>query len=239
MSNKIIRKEFQGTVLGVKCRFMDVVQNEETGLILTQRIVTESRRISGYGAEAKIQAELRFDDSCGNRHETFSITAEVKLPRGHDVEACGCLHEEIAIVFPELTPLIKWHLTSTDGPLHYVENTLYHAQDRDCWGLRKGEKRPILGPDKVPSWVPKAHETYVKGHEQPAPIEYEVWCQEGEGKDRDLDAARRCAVWPDATDEELCRDDLRDVLEARLPKIMVEFRKDMETVGFVYPERLK
>lgn len=37
------------------------------------------------------------------------------------------------------------------GALHYVENTCYHASDRDCHGLRKGEKRQIKNGQTVPA----------------------------------------------------------------------------------------
>lgn len=68
-----------------------------------------------------IKAEIRFDDRCRNGHDTFSIT-------GDYYGTGGCIHGEIAEAFPELAPLIKWHLCSTDGPLHYVANTVYHVQ---------------------------------------------------------------------------------------------------------------
>ena len=241
MSNKIVRSEAQVTVFGVQARAHNVVQNTDTGRILNQVISVFGRPIKGYGTNASISVELRFDDSCRNGHESFAITAEVRRPNRRDVEACGCLHEDIARVFPELQPLIKWHLTSTDGPMHYVANTCYHAGDRDCNGLRKGERRPILGPDKVPTWVPKiTPEKYVKGSDQPAPVlvEYELRCREGEGKERDLDAARRAAVWPDATDEELCqeRPQLEAALKARLPALLAEFKQAMLEIGFIYPE---
>jgi hypothetical protein len=29
--------------------------------------------------------------------------------------------------FPELQQYFKWHLTSTDGPMHYIANTIYWA----------------------------------------------------------------------------------------------------------------
>ena len=125
--------------------------------------------------------------------------------------------------------------------MHYVANTCYHAGDQDCYGLRKGERRPILGPDKVSTWVPKiTPEKYVKGTQQPVLVlvEYEPWCREGEGKERDLDAARRAAVWPDATDEELCqeRPQLEAALKARLPALLAEFKQAMLEIGFIYPE---
>ena len=41
-----------------------------------------------------------------------------------------------------------------------------------------------------------------------------------EGKERELDAARRVAIWPEATDEELTAPDLKGRLEARLPALL-------------------
>lgn len=115
------------------CEFTDQWTN--------QRWISEARPIRGYGKGAEIRAEIRFDDSCGNGHNTFAITAEVRRPKARDCDACGCLHDDIAAVFPELAPLIKWHLVSTDGPMHYPANALYHAGDRDCDGLRGQARR--------------------------------------------------------------------------------------------------
>ena len=241
MPNEIVRPEAQVTVFGVQARAHNVVQDTETGRILNQKITVFGRPIEGYGKDAILSVELRFDDSCHNGHETFSISGEVRSPARR--KAGGCLHEDIARVFPELEPLIKWHLTSTDGPMHYIDNTCYHAGDRDYRGLRKGERKPILGPDKVPTWVPKiTPEKYVKGTQQPVPVlvEYELWCREGEGKERNLAAARSCAVWPDATDDELCQERhlLEAALKARLPALLAEFKRVMLEVGFIYPEKV-
>lgn len=143
--NRIIRNEFAGAIVtdagAVNGRFFNVVADMESGRILNQRFTTKSRPISGYGGGAKLRAELRFDDECGNGHETFAITGEIRIPGLRDCEACGCLHDDIARVFPELAPLIRWHLVSTDGPLHYVANTVYLAGDRDFHGKRAGEPR--------------------------------------------------------------------------------------------------
>lgn len=241
MPHEIVRPEQLIAVLGVPATARPVVRIISTGRIIKQVIAANSRPVDGYGTGAMITPKLRFDDECRNGHESFAITADVRFPNRRDVEACGCLHDDIARVFPELAPLIKWHHTSTDGPMHYISGTCYHAGDRDCYGLRAGERKPILGPDKVPIWVPKTMpEKHVKGHEQPASVlvEYELRCREGEGKARDLDAARRTAVWPDATDEELRqeRPQLEAALKARLPALMVEFKQAMLDAGFIYPE---
>ena len=109
------------------------------GLWTRQRWISEARPVSGYDKGATLRAEIRFDDECGNGHNRFAITAEVRVPRRRDIEAGGCLHDDIAAVFPELAPLIRWHLVSTDSPMHYVANTVYHAGDRDHYGRRAGE----------------------------------------------------------------------------------------------------
>ena len=89
------------------------------------------------GIQSSLIVTVRHDDSCGNGHNTFSVTGD--LSEDGEWVAGGCMHEEVAKHFPELKPAIKFHLCSTDGPTHYLENTLYHASDKDCWGRRKGE----------------------------------------------------------------------------------------------------
>lgn len=130
-------------VFGVKARLTHRTRKpgQAAPLWFKQRIVTE-RRPAGpdYPRGCTMYAEIRFDDECGNGHNSFAITGTVINPRRHaDVEACGCMHDDIARVFPELAHLIKWHLCSTDSPMHYVANTVYHASDRDHNGKRKGE----------------------------------------------------------------------------------------------------
>lgn len=71
----------------------------------------------------RLTVELRFDDNCRNGHHTFAATAVLR-ENGKEC-AGGCLHDEIARHFPELAHLLRWHLCSTDGPMHYVANTLY------------------------------------------------------------------------------------------------------------------
>lgn len=281
-----------------------------------QRWVSEYRKVSGYGAGGEMCVEIRFDDECKNGHQSFAITASVYTAasrRRHDIEAGGCMHEAIAKVFPELAPFIKWHLTSTDGPMHYVANAMHFASDADCWGRRKGEasawahvvyfadspvshkikggfakflqsrmqdlgngafcaQPPELGSFQV---VAIAHEsrpgeTYKfapkftfagygeKWHECPFDDEHmaQEWVQAfnlkksvfksvptafSEGKERELDKARRVAIWPEATDAELCADKetLKAALLARLPGLLAEFRTDVEKAGFLWEPETK
>lgn len=81
------------------------------------------------GDEIRVRATVRYDDRCNNGHNTFSITGESKLAWDRwDNGSAGCIHDEIAAAFPELASFIKWHLVSSDGPMHYIANTLYHAK---------------------------------------------------------------------------------------------------------------
>ena len=76
----------------------------------------------------------------GNAHPYFSITGEIYRPYtggslygsiiggGHrySEDSFGCLHEDIKTHFPELAPLIKFHLWDQNGlPMYYVANGLY------------------------------------------------------------------------------------------------------------------
>jgi hypothetical protein len=224
---------------------------ERAGCWTHQRWVSEQRPVQGWGLGAYMTVEAQYDDDCGNGHNTFTITATIRKPKARDIEAGGCLHDEIAQYFPELQPLIKWHLTSADGPMHYIANTLYLAGDADHNGLRAGEVRQIRnGKTGLPAWKltivdADGKETegpakYVDSSEPPADpglrYTYVPWNRVGEGKTRELAHARSAAVWPEATDEQLSapHEELRAALEARLPGLIAEFRAAIESAGFVW-----
>jgi hypothetical protein len=131
------------------------------------------------GSRRSITCDIRYDDQCGNGHNSFSITGHIEdlKIRGKDKWECGgCIHDEIAKHFPEFKHLIKWHLMSSDQPMHYVANSLYHASNRDYNG------------------------------------------------------ARSSAIWGDATIEDFTEEKLL----ARLPKLIEDFKKDIEAIGFIY-----
>lgn len=108
-----------------------------------QKWVSQPRKVKGYSPTSMLRVEIRFDDECNNRHNTFAITGDIAkgacFSSDSALEACGCLHDDIAVTFPELAHLIRWHGVTTDSPLHYIANTVYHAGDRDCYGKRAGE----------------------------------------------------------------------------------------------------
>jgi hypothetical protein len=288
------------TICGVEGRYHGATvdgRNYKPGTFTSQRWGA-TKDIDYHGVRATMHVRLRFDDDCRNGHNTFAMTADVyrRDKRGADggFLSGGCMHEEIAQHFPGLARLAKWHLCSTDGPMHYEANTVHFAGKRDCWGKLKGEPKrwatfvrfgtsPIWHPltPKFAEWLQnpdvrlddleviridklleRDRETFgpkftFGGYEysdiwHKCPFDSEAgaleWAEAlagphefvrrptawGEGKERELDAARRAAVWPDATDEELSAepDELRAALRARLPGLLAEFRADMEACGF-------
>lgn len=131
----------------------------------------QMRRFTGRatvnGEDVEVIAEIRHDDRCGNGHNTFSITGDVyhagKPKTDSNMIACGQVQDYIAEAIPELVPYFKWHLCSTDGPMHYLANALYHASNRDHNGHVAGEPSsyanavkfgefPIVFPIKRPFW---------------------------------------------------------------------------------------
>ncbi len=205
----------------------------------TKTFRADNFRIDGGAGTMKVV--IRWDDQCGNGHNSFSITADIYRDSRH--WCGGCCHNDIELYMPELAHLIKWHHMTSEGPMHYIENTTYHASDKDCWGLRKGESRQIVnGRTKLPAWksaVINDSGKYVDvgrrtidaadKPENDGNIEFIPWCRLGEGKEPNLAAARSCAIWPNATLEQL-QD--KDALKKRLPALMDEFKAVIESIGF-------
>lgn len=254
------------------------------------------------GRKYRLVATVAHNDDCGNWHNTFSVTGVlyrltgITTGRTRWVEEVGaCMHDEIAKRIPHLAPYLKWHLCSTDGPLHYLANTLFHAGDTDCWGKRKGEARqweikikvgndPVLHslgsrfvewlraeysagarifstvevPHKDKSgegyrfapkytfkgylddrceWYQCPFETLDEAKQWESAINFgmlefqKIPTAWGEGSEPNLEAARKCAIWPEATLEQL---QSRGALEDRLPRLMEEFKKAVEELGLVY-----
>lgn len=304
-TSSLVRAETVHAINGVAGRLLALHMPPapwKPGTFANQRWISEKREVEGYGEKALLQVEMRFDDNCRNGHNDFAITGDIRGQYGRDI-AGGCLHDDIARVFPELAPLIKWHLTSTDGPMHYIANAAYHASNRDCWGRVKGQgynfehrikfgnsplTKPLssslykwlvaalefnksalkTNPDYhtfepvavehgksdykyAPKWTLKGYtnewhkcpfDTELEAEEfslalRTLPFEFSsVPTMFSEGKERDFDAARRVANWPEATDEQLSlpKEELTKLLEARLPPVLTDFRRDMEAAGFMW-----
>lgn len=250
-----------------------------------------TKPINYEGHACIIKVTIRYDDECNNGHNTFAITGEIKRQGNYrDCEVCGCIHEEIEKYFPEFQHLIKWHLVSSDSPLHYIANTIYWAKDREYMDKEIGapvrfEKAlkfkdiPLIFDFKnsfydfissVKNWddikiialEPKQEKDgyqfkpkytfegtgsteWYQGEfntlqkatewlEMFKTFDFEVlqipsaW---NEAKEPNLENARDCAKWYDATLEQLQSE---KELKKHLPKIMKEFKKDIEALGFIY-----
>lgn len=300
--------DYEHSILGVPGRFKRLTRKpgQEPQLWFKQDWVSFGRPVSGYGEGGQMFVKIRFDDECGNRKNSFSITADVytnESRRRNDIQAGGCMHDEIAEVFPELAPLIQWHLFDTAGPMHYVGNTCYHASNLHngfaagevCRWEKKikfGEFPVLFKCGKFGEWVaaviqhrkdtlttnPNRRDfeivevPYVKTkpgdydfspkysfddfaskwHECPFDSRAEAeqfkeaikWGFEivripvewSKGKTPNFDAARNCANWPEATDEQLSlpRAELEALLLARLPAMLEEFKKVIAEIGFFW-----
>lgn len=137
----IIREESAHAIHGVNGRMFTLRRPPapwKAGTFASQKWISESRPVKGYEKGAKLTVKMRFDDNCKNGHNDFAITGNITHPRYGDI-AGDCLHDDIRDTFPEIAHLIKWHLTGTTGPMHYVSNTCYLAGDRDCHGHAKGD----------------------------------------------------------------------------------------------------
>lgn len=84
------------------------------------------------GYEYRVTATFELH-SLSDQHPYFSATVAIYercSGRGNKVWIEGSFgpdHETIARLFPRCAPFLKWHLTSTDGPMHYLANGLYWA----------------------------------------------------------------------------------------------------------------
>ena len=281
-------------------------------ILVKNQVKKFTTKIPMGGKQMDLVVEVRWDDCCRNGHNSLGVTGTVydrsaKRRRDQDIMG-GCIHDVILAadgISQEVKDLIPFHLCSSDAPLHYKANVLYHLSEKDCWGKLKGEpkgwdtyavignspikhklqgrmlklvkrlleigeqecyivkveyeKRPgdtynfspkytiLIGSEEAPRW-----------HECPFDLvaEAEQWrdaCLDGlvkleqvvtswgEGKERDLEAARSCAVgcWPEGyelalTDEQLLSDELPAILDARLPILLEEMRRRIEAVGLVW-----
>lgn len=203
--NSVTTKERAGEMFGVSGRFFNVARADNG------RILNQTFKATRYYSEGKnkyaITVCVRFDDECKNGHETFAITADIR-ENGREYMG-GCCHDEIAKHFPELACLIQWHLMSTDGPLHYVANTLYwlgysgwtdgkHNSPPNIEHARSTAVWPNMPESMLAPSLPDDLERKAKLKTAAAPVQYQ--------------------------------------LEARLDGLLIAFRDAMISAGLEYPE---
>ncbi len=213
---------------------MSITAKDLPASVLTKKQVKTFRKDYMEGKDRmSIVAEVRYDDECGNGHNSFAITADIR--RNGREESFGCCHDEVAKHFPDLAPLLKWHLTSSDGPMHYIANSVYHVLEHGpkyAWVYFTGQADPLnIGKAGERLIGYKDAEDARKAEGQPG---YRLVWDEKSSKVRNLDYARSSAVWPDATDEDLTAPGLEQRLIDRHPALMAEFKQAVESLGFVY-----
>lgn len=98
----------------------------------------------------ELDVDIRYDNKCNNGHNTFSITGALRENRR--IEACGCIHDIIAKHAPDVAPYIKWHLTTSEGPLHYLENTTWHAGTWVYKGAKESKERDFEAARHCAVW---------------------------------------------------------------------------------------
>lgn len=85
-----------------------------------------TRDFNEYGEAHTLTVSFGMSYHLGNSAPHFSITSETRKKGRKRIESCGCQHDTTEQVFPELAPLIRWHLTDQNGvPMHYIANGLY------------------------------------------------------------------------------------------------------------------
>lgn len=185
------------------------------------------------GEDVDLIIELRYDDECNNGHNSFSITGSLyKTGKRSDkfLITCGCIHEIIKKLAPEYSKYIKWHLMSSDEPLHYVANTIYWATKQDEHTnfvyLKDNEFnfKELIGIYKDEQIIPLK----IKYGEDNIIVEVK---RSEYNRDANLENARSSAICPDATLEQLQN---KEWLLARLPKLREDFIIAMEELGFTY-----
>jgi hypothetical protein len=111
-------------------------------------VMTGWKVYSRQGTKYRIRATYGLQ-KIGDQDPYVSVTADIQRQAGNNHwydHAGGCCHEEIEAHFPELRPLIKWHLSSLKGPMHYTSNAVYWFEKmagRSKWAPGIGEPDPL------------------------------------------------------------------------------------------------
>ena len=86
------------------------------------------------GCNMKINVHVRLNDDCKNGHYDFSITGDVYRQAGNGrwvEDRCGCIHEDIERLFPQLKKFIPLHLCNYLGHPTYPEaNGQYFIREK-------------------------------------------------------------------------------------------------------------
>lgn len=235
-------------------RIWDTMENK---LATLRRETIET--VDDAGKAVRIVCEYGFDGAFAARHRQLphlSVTVRQYFRTDAGIwrdDVSGACHDIVRRYLPHLADLCTFHLCTSAGPMHYAEDAAFLAGTADHWGLERGEFRQHVDAQGRPAWclvVVGAEEDgsaavhdlarevhYGEKPEEPRRLVWVPYGRTGKGKARDLDAARVCACWPDATDAELSAPpaELRATLEARLPALLARFRAVCAAAGCPVP----
>lgn len=198
VSNKVLRE--RGYKFVIKPIVIEEIKFEENlNLPKSKLTVDQVKTVEKKNLETKNHGKvdayltLRYDDKSNDGYNLFSINVQayqpVKNKSYKDLVTAAEFYQFIKYYFPEYQYVAKWNACSSNGPRHYLTDTLYWIDSRN----KKG-------------WTEEKNREY-------------------------LERARYCARWPNAKVEDLLSE---KKLVRRLPAIMRGFKKDMESLGFVY-----
>ncbi len=90
-----------------------------------QYISRRARPTIGPRAYTQVTAGLHY--LRGNRLPYFTVTAETwEKPNARDCIECGCLHDDVLRLWPQLAPIVRLHLSDSEGmPMHADSNGWY------------------------------------------------------------------------------------------------------------------
>ena len=127
--------------------------DQSKSIITKHQVKKITKNIIFDGKHRIMTCFIRYDDDCNNGHNSFSITGEIKNSLiSRNCIAGGCIHDEVKEYFPEYAHLIKWHLCSSDEPMHYLANTLYFVKKGDFDAARNSAIWQDVTDDELKSF---------------------------------------------------------------------------------------
>ena len=102
----------------------------------------------------------------GNKAPYFSVTADIYRPGARDIEAGGCMHDEVLRFFPKLAPVVRLHLCDDNGsPMHDEANAWYdlagyYGGNSERYHVGNSKRHFPLPPERIDPAKPWATTEY-------------------------------------------------------------------------------
>jgi hypothetical protein len=207
--------------------------------------ITEWRETAG--GSQRVRATYGMHYIQGNSLPYFSVTGDVqeKGDHGWTESGGGCCHEAISELFPELVPLIRWHLVDQTGvPSHYMANALYYWKTLKSAFDEAEPWKPESKPGRIPTADDAAHASWQQRKDKHRE-EYHralsglthllVWgAFKGDIFDEDQRDDDNCTVLDCLANEEAL---FKGFLARRLERLQALFAKDMQEAKVRFYDR--